>query len=82
MTASNLEEAEKVRVKTVVKLLGGHYTLKMSVTNTHLVVPFAAGQKFHGSKRFGVTPVTCAWLMDVARSGDSCFYAMHAILLS
>jgi len=69
ITASNLSEQQKHSIKKVVRLLGGNYTVKMGHRNTHLVVPFAAGDKYKGAIRFEVAPVTYDWLVNVARSG-------------
>ncbi len=67
--ASNLDPQVKDSVKGLVKLLGGQYTIKMGHRNTHLVVPFAAGDKYRGAMRFEVAPITYKWLIDVAKSG-------------
>lgn len=72
VTASGLEHEGKDSVKRIVNILGGHYTIKMSLKNTHLVVPYAAGEKYNGAVRFNVIPVTCQWLIDVARAGEMC----------
>ena len=69
ITASNLSQQEKDSVKGLSKLLGGQYTVKMGFRNTHLVVPFAAGDKYKGAVRFEVLPVTYRWLVDSAKTG-------------
>lgn len=70
VTASNLTPEEKDSVKRIVMILGGQYTIKMGHKNSHLIVPFAAGEKFEGAIRYKVVPVTSSWLIDSARSGE------------
>lgn len=52
-----------------IKTLGGKYTVKMSVRNTHLIVRSAAGPKFTGAAAFRVKPVTIDWLFQMAGAG-------------
>ena len=73
LTASNLTPEEKDSVKRVVNILGGQYSVKMGFSNTHLIVPYAAGDKYEGAVRYNVQPVTCNWIIDVARAGPFSF---------
>lgn len=72
MTASNLGPEEKDSIKRIVNILGGQYTIKMGFKNSHLVVPYAAGDKYDGAVRFNVIPITSSWLIDSAKAGTYC----------
>ncbi len=69
VTASNLGSEEKDSIKRIVNILGGQYTIRMGLKNSHLIVPFAAGEKYDGAVRFSVIPVTSSWLVDSAKAG-------------
>lgn len=54
----------------LVKLLGGSFTTQLGSQNTHLIVQYAAGDKFKGAAQRNVVPVTLPWLLDTALKGQ------------
>lgn len=69
MVASSYEEEVKAALGQLVNVLGGEVSLRLSRRNTHLLVPFAAGNKYLGCADRGVTPVTMEWLLQSAQAG-------------
>lgn len=69
VSVSSMSEQQKQSIKALVVLLGGRYTVKMGDFNTHLIVPFATGEKFKAAPARGVTPVTHHWLIAMAKQG-------------
>ena len=69
VSVSSMGEQQKMSIKALVVLLGGRYTVKMGDFNTHLIVPFATGEKFKAAGPRGVVPVTHHWLIALAKQG-------------
>ena len=69
VVASSYEEEVKAALGQLVNVLGGEVSLRLSRRNTHLLVPFAVGDKYLGCADRGVTPVTMEWLLQSAQAG-------------
>ena len=70
VSTSGYDDDVKSAIKYTVETIGGHFSAKnMSAKDTHLIVPFAHGEKYRHSERLGVTPVTSQWLVDSVKAG-------------
>lgn len=70
ISTSGYDEDVKSAIKFTVETIGGRFSAKnMSAKDTHLIVPFAHGEKYRHSERLGVTPVTAQWLVESVKSG-------------
>ena len=57
-------------IKHTVETIGGKVSLDcMSAKDSHLLVPFAHGEKYKHSARLGVIPVTADWLVQSINAG-------------
>lgn len=50
-------------------LLGAGFSEAMKASNTHLLVPRAAGAKWSRAAAMGVIPVVASWLIETVTSG-------------
>ena len=70
VSTSGYDDDVKSAIKHTVETIGGHFSTKnMSSKDTHLIVPFAHGEKYRHSERLGVTPVTSQWLVESVKAG-------------
>jgi hypothetical protein len=70
VSTSGYDDDVKSAIKHTVETIGGHFSAKnMSAKDTHLIVPFAHGEKYRHSERLGVTPVTSQWLVESVKAG-------------
>ena len=70
ISTSGYDDDIKSAIKFTVETIGGRFSAKnMSAKDTHLIVPFAHGEKYRHSDRLGVTAVTAQWLVETVKSG-------------
>ena len=56
-------------VTLMLQTYGGHFLPTMTRKRTHLLLPYAHGDKYGLAMRSGVKPVTVAWLVDSCHEG-------------
>lgn len=70
VSTSGYDDDVKSAIKHTIETIGGRFSARnMSAKDTHLIVPFAHGEKYRHSERLGVTPVTSQWLVESVKSG-------------
>lgn len=67
---SGYDKSIRSAIKHTVETIGGRVSLDcMSAKDTHLLVPYAHGEKYKHSERLGVKAVTTDWLVESVASG-------------
>ena len=70
VSTSGYDDDIKLAIKHTVETIGGRFSAKnMSAKDSHLIVPFAHGEKYRHSERLGVIPVTSQWLVESVKAG-------------
>jgi hypothetical protein len=69
LCASLYDEGAKKYLIEVAHLLGACFTDALKPSNTHLLVPRAAGAKWSRAAGMGVIPVVAGWLTDTMAHG-------------
>ena len=64
-----LGEEARNTLAIMLSVYGGKFSASMTKRNTHLVLPSAQGEKFQAALKWGVKPVTMAWVVESALLG-------------
>jgi len=66
---SGYDGEDRSEIVRLLEAIGAFVSEGMKRRNTHLVLPWAEGQKYGYCQRWGVTPVTASWLFDSVTEG-------------
>jgi hypothetical protein len=70
VSISGYDPSVRAAIQRTVEIVGGHVSLEyMTAKDTHLIVPSAIGKKYKFAARYGVIPVTAAWLLESVKAG-------------
>jgi hypothetical protein len=72
VSISGYEPSVRAAIQRTVEIVGGRVSLEyMTAKDTHLIVPVANGKKYKYAARYGVIPVTAAWLLESVKAGKA-----------
>jgi topoisomerase (DNA) II binding protein 1 len=72
VSISGYEPSVRSAIQRTVEIIGGRVSLEyMTAKDTHLIVPAAQGKKYKYAARYGVIPVTAAWLLESVKAGKA-----------